>query len=312
MFHHHVAPFGRFTRHTLANEAGTHAFTIIPELGAALQSLVFEGAEVIDGDQTPEEADFNKWSKGRLLFPFPNRLRDGAYEWGGQTYQFPCNDPDTGNALHGFGLDKTFEIEELSLSDSGAQMRCAYHYGGELPAYPFPFVFRVTYTMQANQFSLALSCLNTGEQAIPIGFGWHPYFQLADSVDAMSLQLPQLAWIGIDARMIPTGKRYDFDDFASLRPIAATVLDNCFGVLETGPELSVQLQGSRGKLRYWQELGPGKFPYIQLFTPPHRRSLAIEPMSCNIDAFHNHEGLLSLAAGQETSARCGVDFTALD
>lgn len=309
MFEYQITGFGLFSKHTLINAATGDAFSIVPEAGAALQSLMFGGVEVIDGDQTHQEADFNKWSKGRLLFPFPNRLRDGAYEWAGQSYQFKLNDPDTGNALHGFGLDRAFEVEHVECTDSSALMRCVYEYTGDNAAYPFSFIFKVSYTWSEHAFTLELSCLNTSGEAMPWGFGWHPYFKLADKVDEMSLQLPPLEWVGIDERMIPTGKRYAYDEFESLRAIRATVLDNCFAVLdEAGPKLNVYLAGSRGRLRYWQEVGTGKFPFIQLFTPPHRTSLAVEPMSCNIDAFHNGEGLLRVEAGQCVVGRCGVVF----
>src|SRR6266436_4622520 len=37
-----------------------------------------------------------------ILFPFPNRIRDGRFTWAGHTYQLPLNDPAQKNAIHGF------------------------------------------------------------------------------------------------------------------------------------------------------------------------------------------------------------------
>lgn len=311
MYAHHIEPFGPFTRHILAQESGSPSFAVIPELGAALQSLRFEGVEVLDSDQTPEEADANRWSKGRLLFPFPNRLQDGAYTWEGRSYQFPLNDPGTGNALHGFGLNKPFEVEAAELGAESGALICSYAYDGSLEAYPFPFIFEAVYELSGPQFSVTLRCHNTGDTPIPFGFGWHPYFRLDDeSADRMSLQLPALDMVGIDERMIPTGKFYPYDEFAVLRPLGATVLDNCFRATVDGPELRLTLAGSRGKLHYWHELGPGKYPFLQVFTPPHRQSVAIEPMSCNVDAFHNGQGLLRLLPGERAEARCGLRYEA--
>ena len=39
------------------------------------------------------------------------------------------------------------------------------------------------------------------------------------------------------------------------------------------------------------------FPYFQVFTPPHRSSVALEPMSCTVDAFNNGGGLVRLMPG---------------
>jgi aldose 1-epimerase len=38
-----------------------------------------------------------------VLFPFPNRIRDGRYTWDGREYQLPLDDPAGKNAIHGFG-----------------------------------------------------------------------------------------------------------------------------------------------------------------------------------------------------------------
>ena len=37
-----------------------------------------------------------------VLFPFPNRIRDGRFTWDGRTIELPLNDPTQKNAIHGF------------------------------------------------------------------------------------------------------------------------------------------------------------------------------------------------------------------
>jgi galactose mutarotase-like enzyme len=41
-----------------------------------------------------------------------------------------------------------------------------------------------------------------------------------------------------------------------------------------------------------------QFLFFEVFTLPARSSIALEPMTCNVDAFHNREGLVELAAGE--------------
>ncbi|MGB0929923.1 MAG: hypothetical protein ACPGVB_04055, partial [Chitinophagales bacterium] len=53
------------------------------------------------------------------------------------------------------------------------------------------------------------------------------------------------------------------------------------------------------------------FPYFQIYIPPHRKSIAIEPMNCNIDAFNNGEGLTLLKVGQTWKGSFGVALSEL-
>ncbi|KAA3635266.1 MAG: hypothetical protein DWQ02_10115, partial [Bacteroidetes bacterium] len=45
----------------------------------------------------------------------------------------------------------------------------------------------------------------------------------------------------------------------------------------------------------------GDFPYLQVYTPPHRNSIAIEPMTCPPDVYNNGVGLIELIPGAESS-----------
>ena len=77
-------------------------------------------------------------------------------------------------------------------------------------------------------------------------------------------------------------------------------------------EVSARLSGAKGSIRYWQETGPQKFNYMQVFMPPYGTSIALEPMTCNIDAFNNGDGLTNLAPGETLRAKAGVQYFGLD
>ena len=66
-------------------------------------------------DNFPEQSDKPSWSGIPLLFPFPNRIRNGQYNWEGQDYFIPdtlaAYDAD-GNAIHGFCLDRPWRVIE--------------------------------------------------------------------------------------------------------------------------------------------------------------------------------------------------------
>jgi aldose 1-epimerase len=307
MYQHLVSPFGKYEKHSLISEDEKTRLDLVPGHGACVLDLVFEGVSILDGFKTAQEMEGNRWSKNIVLFPFPNRLKDGRYEWEGTSYQFPVNDAHTGNALHGFGLAKPMRVSQLDLSAEGATITCEYRDPGDHPAYPFPFTFSIQFTIdQRNQLTVNMAFQNDGTQSIPVGLGWHPYFRLSEKVDTLLVQLPESEMIGIDRFMIPNGKRYAYDKFAELSTLGGHTLDNCFALPTDRATTSATLSGQFGTLHYWQETGAGKYNFLQVFTPPHRESIALEPMTCNIDAFNNGEGLIRLDALESVNAKFGL------
>lgn len=312
MYQHHITPFGTHGRHELHDTDTGNLLSIVPAFGGCILDIRLQGHSILDGYKDATEMGINRWAKNLLLFPFPNRLRDGRYQWDGKAYQFPINDGPTGNALHGFPpQEQALEVTEVVTEAGWASIRCTYDYDARFEYYPFPFTldFEVRIS-NPGSIQAMLRVRNDDRYSIPFGMGWHPYFQLGDTVDELALEVPPCEMVGIDQAMIPTGRQYEYTTFTQARRIGPEVLDNCFALRQQSGRVALLLSGAKGELRYWQETGPGKFGYLQLFTPPHRRSLAIEPMSCNIDAFNNGEGLLRLEAGQEATARFGFDFSA--
>jgi aldose 1-epimerase len=293
MFQLSVLPFGKYQCYTVAH-AGV-GFSIVPDLGANVIDIQFNGRAILDGYLTPEALEEGKWGKSTVLFPFPNRLRDGQYQWEGRRYQFPVNNAATGNAIHGFVRAHAFEVIHVLLKPDRASIACQLVYEGSYAHYPFPFTLNLTYTISRDGvFSVQASCRNRHIRPIPIGFGWHPYFKLGPRADACALSLPACERVDIDDRMIPTGVRSAYTAFDQQREIGETMLDNCFLSLSKGM-YKARLRGEAGKIDL--HASAAKFPYFQVFTPPHRESIALEPMSCNVDAFNNRDGLVALAPG---------------
>lgn len=301
--------FGKYTRFTLFNPANGNSFSVAPERGANVLDIRFSGQNILDGYTTPEELEAAKWGKSVLLFPFPNRLDRGKYEWLGRQYQFPLNNAATDNAIHGFVRDEAFEVEYVFLAKDHASILCSYTYEGERSYYPFPFMLEVEFMIHDNgTFTLETACKNLHDQAIPVGFGWHPYFRLADVADKHQLQLPACEMVAIHERMIPTGVRHVFDDFKRKKAVGKTALDNCFQCTKTAGSYKMVLEGDGRRIAV--KAGSRQFPFFQVFTPPHRESVALEPMSCNVDAFNNGQGLVVLQPEQEWKAKMEVRLEA--
>ena len=206
--------------------------------------------------------------------------------------------------------NSSFTWAQISIEEHQATLSCIYEEHGNDMTYPFPFSCRIDFILRRpNQFTWKVKVWNEDKRAIPFGLGWHPYFRLADTINEVKLKLPACDFVGIDEYMIPTGKRYAYDEFAESKALGATVLDNCFALPDSpNHHFSYSLESSAGKLTFQQETGRGKFNYLQLFTPPTRTSIAIEPMTCNIDAFNNGDGLIVLNPKEKMEAGFQLSF----
>ncbi len=313
MFIQTTDKFGAFTRYIYRHIEAGHEMSLVPEWGGNLLQLKINGVNVLDGHLNSEALRTNDWGKSGLLFPFPNRLNDGRFTFAGQSYQFPINDETFNNALHGFGMSSRMKVTENNCFADRAMIKCVADYHGELDYYPFPFQLTTTFQITTHgELEIEMQMLNTGASVMPAGLGWHPYFSLGQSVDNLELQLPYCDRILINDRMIPTGERVPFDTFQQKSRIGETNLDTGFALQDHPGRAEVILSNENNQqLRYWQETGPQKFNYLQVFIPPGRQSIALEPMTCNIDAFNNGDGLVQLQPGEQFGGRFGFGLTSI-
>lgn len=304
MFQREIEKWGHWEVIRLFDPSEGIGFSVAPQRGGCLLDLYLGKKNVLDGYAGADELESLAWAKSALLAPFPNRLKDGRYSVGQKEFQFPLNEVERGNALHGFVLDKAFDVKKVTFAQEMASIALSYPYPGDLPWFPFPFIFRVEYSFsKPTHFELTLELENTGDQEMPAGFGWHPYFGLGAPVDWMELQLPAGEKVIVDDRMIPTGEKKPFPDFRSMKSLSGANFDTGFRLLDRQAVSEVVLGLGSFRLYYWQDEG---FPFLQVFIPPARQSIALEPMTCNIDAFHNGEGLRMLRPGERMAGRAGI------
>ncbi|MEQ1744921.1 MAG: hypothetical protein ABMA02_05825 [Saprospiraceae bacterium] len=307
MFEIAQSPFGKYRLYRLHHPESGNSFSIVPGLGATVLEIVFDGQNVLDGYLSPEELEAGKWGKSALLFPFPNRLRDGRYTWLGRDYAFPINNAATQNAIHGFVRHEAFAVTHIELAAENAEITCRLDYLGHHDYFPFPFTLEAVFSMtDRGAFSAAFFVRNHHSEAIPVGLGWHPYFRLADRADEHALHLPACSLVDIDVRMLPTGGRSLYSVFSKPTLVGGTVLDNCFHVEASNTlfHLSLHANGRSLTLAGSRDL----FPFFQVFTPPHRASIALEPMTCNVNAFQNGDGLVTLPPGGDWSAAFLLEY----
>ena len=267
-------------------EEGTRArATVAPELGQNCFS--FETRFPIL--ETVDYASFRRKPTGYgipLLFPFPNRIRDGEFMFQGERFRI---DPPR----HGFVRDKAWRVIETGASNlDGAWVRSAIKasdYRREiLDQFPFPFTLEVTYRVRNGALELDAIAENTGERTMPAGFGIHPYFRRPERG---TIQVPAAKrWELSDS--LPTGKILEVEgrfDLRQPKDIAGLELDDIYADPVADPSGLVQcfLNDEVNKTQTVVEFPRKQFPHIVVYTPPAPRpALCIEPNSCPTDAFN--------------------------
>ena len=284
---------------------------LLPNRGGMLNQLAMnvrgKTIDIIAGVKTSAELEINPEYRGVPLFPFANRLANGRYTFAGHSYQFPINECQNGHAIHGFLHRLPARVSSQCPKSSSLALQ--YSYLGQFEYYPFPFEAQMTYRfVTSSQLVVTFSALNTGKQAMPVGFGWHPYFTLGEPVDDLSLKLFDAEQVGLDDRCIPFAERRRFNDYQDFAELGKTHLDDCFHILASSPKVAVSLWSKQQRIgvEVWQTSHKSGGSYFQICTSKDRQSIAIEPMTSNIDAFNNHQGLTILKPGKEFSCEFGV------
>jgi len=239
--------------------------------------------------------------EGSLLFPFPNRLAEGKYTFKGKEYQFPQNDRGKPNALHGLVHNQKFEL----IFKGEDYLHYRYKYDGSDESYPFPYIMDVTYIVRQNELEIEVQILNSGGSPMPCGFGWHPYFDLQIAKADCRFKLPNVQKIVVNENLVPTGLKVEFKEFREFQSLKGHLLDTCFSLDQVKERSSSFLNcPGLGTLEVWQD---HNFPFIQVFKP-NEKYIAIEPMTCGINAFNSKEGLKELSPQEVWALKLGLKF----
>lgn len=299
---------------TLISPNGDCELELVPEFGGLTNRLCLkrnQAINIIAGLTNREAMEANAGYSGVPLFPFANRLDKGRYSYANVDYQLEQNEPARATALHGFLYQLQASISVITQDEDASHVSLTYNYDGSIAGYPFPAKIVMKYSLGNNAcLSVQFTVLNLHTSSIPVGIGWHPYFQLGQTVDELRLQMPPSKRVLVDDRLLPTGEMVDFTDFLNPTLIGDSVFDDCFVLPANDDNNSAKVtlwsDAKKIGLEMFQTMGTTGFNYIQVCIPPDRKSIAIEPVSCGINAFNTGDGVIHLAAGESFTAEFGV------
>ncbi|WP_067434679.1 aldose 1-epimerase family protein [Nocardioides jensenii] len=281
---------------------------VVTESGGALRHLSHDGQPLIDGFEENEPAS---GGRGQLLMPWPNRIEDGQYSFGGHDHQLALTEPKRHNASHGLARWAAWTLEEHSVNSVSLTLRVMAQTG-----YPWAVDLHVLYDLSADGLTVTQTATNLSDSPAPYACGAHPYLCAGDdTVDSWELTLPasRRSLVSPD-RLLPIGSADVEDtgfDFRVSRPIRDTVLNDAFTdlVRDESGRAEVVLRGPERGVVLWVD---ENVKWLQVYSADDvpataRRSLAVEPMTAQANAFRTGEDLVTLAPdGGELSVSWGI------
>jgi aldose 1-epimerase len=264
----------------------------IVTVGACLRTLTRDGLDLVAGS---EPGAMCASYRGAVLMPWPNRVGDARYEFGGEIHQLAVSEPAKGNALHGLAHWVPWTVATHESDRAVLRYELAAQTG-----YPWPLDLEVDYRLGDEGLTVTLSATNVGTAPAPYATGLHPYLTVGRQVDECVLTLPAATWCPMDERGIPSparpvdGTPYDFRE---PRAVGDLVLDHPYGGVADGATavLADPDTGREVHLTVHEDID-----WLHVFTGDtiagrEREALAVEPTTGPPDAF-----------------RSGVDVTVLE
>lgn len=279
---------------------------VVVEVGGGLRLYEAGGTPVLDS--YAEDAMCSS-GRGQVLIPWPNRIKDGVYEFDGKKFQLPLTEPTDGNAIHGL-----VRWRQWSARDHEADRVVMQHVLNPQPGYPFALELTIAYSLSADGLTVETSARNIGASACPFGAGAHPYLTLETiPVDTLHLRVPAASVLTSNEHGIPIGAQPvagTEDDFRELREIGPVHLDHAFTDLQRDSDGTARVLLTEGEshIELWVDAG---YTHLMVFTGDalpdiNRRAVAVEPMTCPPNAFQTGDGVVRLEPDETISLRWGI------
>jgi len=282
----------------------------VTQVGATLRTFAVDGVDILDGFPDDERSSDGR---GQVLAPWPNRLTDGRYSYGGRECQAPLNELSRHDAIH--GLVRWLDWSIVAHASDLLTLSCTVR---PQPAFEWQIDLEITYAVGDSELTVMLVARNGDSEPAPFGVGFHPYLSLGTaSVDALDLTVPATAFLDPDVpadtpHMLPVAGTPK--DFTSARTIASTKLDTAFGELMRGADgravARLHSVDNGRSVELWVDDG---YRYLMIYTADEvtrverrRTGLAIEPMTCPPDAFRSRVDLIELAPGASWHGSWGL------
>lgn len=238
-----------------------------------------------------------------LLHPWANRVAERRIAIGGREIDLDAHpellslDPN-GLPIHGLlAAAAGWRVERHEDRRDGGLLEAAFDFGAEaklMDAFPFPHLLRMGVAVSAGTATVETSVHASGDVAVPIAFGYHPYFRLPGvERSAWQVEVPVAERLELDERMLPNGRREPAA--VAPGPLGARTFDDSY----PAPDASRPFVLAGGGRRIEVSFGSG-YPFAQVYAPADDDVIAFEPMTAPANALVSDGPELTMLPPGET------------
>ena len=205
--------------------------------------------------------------------------------------------------IHGaLAAAEDWDVIDAGADADAAWLAAALDYGrrdDRLAVFPFPHRLELELRLAGDALTITTTVVATGDDAVPLAFGWHPWLSLPGVPRAeWELSQPARVAVALDDRKLPTGERTD----GARRARAARRPRARHPQRSAGGRALALSGGGREIAVEWA----GGYRYAQVFAPTTLDVACLEPMMAPVAALSTGEALRSCtrASGSARRSAC--------
>lgn len=285
-------------------EAGGYTATFLPELGLLGASFTYDGQEYLSLHGGVDHFRQGHTTGLPLLHPWANRLARPRYEVDGTWVDFDLTPPVQaldGLPIHGTMIGaRGWSVEAQFADSTRAMLQARFVFSDhpdQLRSFPFPHDLVVFVELSDLGLKVTTTIHATGTVAVPVTFGWHPYFVLPGVPRRdVTLVLPDRDHLDLDLHLLPDGgtraeaaSRVRLGD-GSL----GAVFDDAYRLADPPASRELALEGPPSHdpdapTRRLAITFDEWYPYAQVYAPADASFVALEPMTAPANALVSHD-----------------------
>lgn len=282
---------------TLVSPANVTA-SFVPKAGMVCNSMTHDGEEML-GQRYGLKGylESGKTFGVPILAPWANRLGRMAYavvHQGGGVRRIDVH-PDTphlrfdayGQPIHGLLRGSAdWEVLDVRAETTEASITARLVFDQkrvDFAAFPFEHQINLKVTLRGTSLTFSTEIEATGQDEVPIAFGWHPYLSIpgAERKD-WEVYLPFTRRCPLGPTLLPTGTREDVEPI--IGELGERHLDDLFGDVSNGTTAYIRGNGRKMSIRF--DTG---YDWAILYGPPYRDHICVEPMTAASDPFSGQD-----------------------
>ncbi len=297
-----------------------------------------EGAKLMTGAENDFRGNESFKNGGAILVPYANRIRGKFDEKArtikttaaGKTIKLPANwkgklpgaEP---NAMHGLILDQPTTVTRRASTATAATLEATWQkpFNNEWPG-EIKLQFHASLT--ATAFLLKVTATNVSSDPLPIGIGWHPYFNIpSGNRKQAKLKIPAATRALVDNydNVFPTGVTEPTAgskfDFRQPRAMDDQFLDDCFLDLtrDSNGAVTAEIHDPASHFALKISSASPAVKAFQCYAPPDKQFIVLEPQFNIGDPFNKtiwkdrDTGFFLLAPGKEITYDASVEIVAI-